>query len=372
MARKPAKPARRKPGTGSIRNKAGREKPWEAAFPIGRREYRYDSFATEAHARAHLDRLTAERDHVETPRNIAGGSQYLEAFLVAFLNRKAIKVKAKTLADYTYQCGLANEYYGVCRIDTIDRTAADALLLHYARRGYNNGSQLRMVMKQAFAYAVEEEYIKKNPFAKAVAPPVERRQGYAMTEAQRTRLLETVAGTPHAALWHLYSRLGLRHAEGLGLRWGDIDLERRTLSVAQQYTSLRGKIHKETPKTPKSRRTIPLPADVADLLRQHKLQQRQHAAQTPSWKEHGLVFASAVGTPIAQRNLMRSYKAILKRAGLWEGFTIHDLRHTADYLMERAGTPQSARMAILGHTTVDMDLHYTNHADMDDMRGAVG
>lgn len=112
MARKPAKPARRKPGTGSIRHKAGREKPWEAAFPIGRREYRYDSFATEAHARAHLDRLTAERDHVETPRNIAGGSQYLEAFLVAFLNRKAIKVKAKTLADYTYQCGLANEYCG--------------------------------------------------------------------------------------------------------------------------------------------------------------------------------------------------------------------------------------------------------------------
>ena len=142
MARKPAKPARRKPGTGSIRHKAGREKPWEAAFPLSRHEYRYDSFATEAAARAHLDRLTSERDHADTPRNIAGGSQYLEAFLVAFLNRKAVKVKAKTLADYTYQCGLANEYFGVCRIDAIDRTAADALLLHYARRGYHNAPHL--------------------------------------------------------------------------------------------------------------------------------------------------------------------------------------------------------------------------------------
>lgn len=157
MARKPAaadEPAqRRKPGTGTIRHKPGREKPWEAGFPIGRDDYRYDSFATRAEAAAHLDKLTTERDQEQ--RDVAGGSQRVEAFLVDFLNRKAPHVKRKTLADYTYQCGLAGEYLGNLRVDEVTRKHADEMLLHYHRNGYQNGDQLRMVCRQAFQYALD-------------------------------------------------------------------------------------------------------------------------------------------------------------------------------------------------------------------------
>lgn len=134
---------RRKRGTGTIRYKKGREKPWETSFSIGKDEYRYDYFATDTEARAHLDRLTAERDDAHAPRNIVGGSQRVDTFLVAFLNRKAPHIKAKTLADYTYQCGLAGEYLGTMRVDEVTRTTADAMLLYYHRRGYQNGDQLR-------------------------------------------------------------------------------------------------------------------------------------------------------------------------------------------------------------------------------------
>ena len=374
MARtaKPAKPPRRKRGTGSIRFKAGREKPWEAEFPIGRNEYRYDSFATRAEAAAYLDQLVAERDDPKAPRNIAGGAQRLDAFLVDFLNRKAPHIKRKTLADYTYQCGLAGEYLGGMRIDEIKRPHADAMLLYYHRRGYHNGAQLRMVCAQAFTYAVEEHYINENPFRKAVVPPVERREGVALSEAERMMLLLQARETWLEPLWHLYCRLALREGEGLGLRWGDLDRTNGTLTIAQQYTAIQGKVFKETPKTSKSRRTIPIPADLLALLDTHRARQRTHAADTPEWREHGLMFPSTVGTPLPPRNLMRRYKALLKAAGLPGTLTIHDLRHTALYHLEQAGVAESTRMALAGHTQPTMAKHYTSHATIEDMRRAIG
>src|SRR5215213_1364328 len=106
MARKPAKQPRRrrKPGTGTVRFKKGRSSPWEAEFPTRHGEHRYDYFDTQLDATAHLDRPVAERDSKEQPRNISGGSQRVEGFLVAFLNRKRLVIGPKTLADYTYQC----------------------------------------------------------------------------------------------------------------------------------------------------------------------------------------------------------------------------------------------------------------------------
>jgi Phage integrase family len=47
------------------------------------------------------------------------------------------------------------------------------------------------------------------------------------------------------------------------------------------------------------------------------------------WQEHGLVFPSQVGTPIGGRNLNRSFKRHLERAGLPRSFRFHDLRHTS-------------------------------------------
>ena len=61
------------------------------------------------------------------------------------------------------------------------------------------------------------------------------------------------------------------------------------------------------------------------------------------------------------------------RAGLSKQIRLHDLRHTALYLMEQDGTPQSVRMALAGHSAVAMASHYAEHAaqDLDALRAAV-
>jgi integrase len=69
-----------------------------------------------------------------------------------------------------------------------------------------------------------------------------------MTKASRDRL--------HAA-WRL-SLYGLRRGEVLGLRWSDIDLRARTLTVRQARVLVDYKVRIEEPKSRNGQRTLPL------------------------------------------------------------------------------------------------------------------
>lgn len=382
MAPRKSQPKRRKPGTGQIRYKKGRALPYEAAFPLGRDRYRYDYFSARSEAEAHLDQLVKERDSKEEPRNIPAGSQRVETFLPLWLEIRRPHLKPKTFLDYKYMCELVSGEIGSYRMDQVRREQADALLVYFHDRGFQNVGQMRMVLRQAFGYALEEGYIKKNPFTKAKAPPVERRKGIALTRQQRAHLLATAATEdrmrrddaiiPLCPLWHLYSRLGFRKGEGLALVWADIQMTDSgpTITIRYQLTNVGGKTEHGTPKG-KRARTAPLPRDLYDLLMDHKKLIIARAAADPKWENHGLVFPDAHGRRLSVWYVHNRWKKLRERAGLPSNIIIHDLRHTADYLMETAGVPRSARMAIVGHTTAAMDRHYTDHADMEAMRAAV-
>lgn len=369
MARKKAvpKPPRRKPGTGTIRFKKGRDLPWEAAFPLGHGRHRYDYFQSRKEADAHLNRLVEEARSKELPRNVTGGSQRVDDFFVKWLGLKEPHIKPKTFSNYQYLLELACIEIGKHRLDEVTREMAEAMLVFFQKRGFKNLSQMKTVCKEAFDYAEEEGYIRRNPFDKARVPPVERRKAIALTETQRAAYLAQYADHPLECLFHLYARVGLRRGEGEGLRWEDVDWDEGTITIVQQYTDVDGVTTESTPKSKRSRRTIPIPPDLLDALRMHRERQREHIAKAINWKEHGLVFPSEVGTPLRPRNINRLHDKMVARANVPD-VTVHDLRHTANYLLERQGAPESARMALLGHSAATMTKHYSDHADIEAMR----
>lgn len=383
--KKPARPARRKPGTGAIRHKRGRARPYETAFPIGTNEYRYDYHATAEEATAHLDRLTSERDSAHAPRNIAKGSQTVTQFLTAWLQIKASHVSAKTLQDYQYQCELSIAEIGGYRLDHVDRLMADTMLATFARQGYKNVAQMRMVMRQAFEYAFDNDYIHKNPFQKATAPRTTHRKAIALTEAQRAILLEAARieeGMPLLPLWHLCSRLALRRGEALGLRWSDIDFKTATITIRQQRTTVgSATITKDAPKGDKDGskvRTVPVYPDILELLEQHRADQMKRAAADPDWVLTGLVFVGEHGRAPAANRVNKRLAEIVTRVNsagvglLPKGLTPHSLRHTALTILALAGVPANVRKALSGHSTAKMDELYTSHAAIEDIRRALG
>lgn len=374
-----ASPKRRKPGTGSIRHKPGRDQPWEAAFPIGRGRARYDYFATRAEAEGHLDKLTAERDHATAPRNIAGGSQRVDAFLESWLTIKRPHLRPNSVHVYTYMAELAIEYIGSMRLDSVRREDIDRMLNDLAAKGLKSAGYVRTVLFQAFRYAVDEDYIIKNPAQRAKAPPVEKRVTAVLTAEERERMLATAADVDEwhtiklLPIWHLYSRCGLRRGEALGLKWSDVDLTARTITIRRQYIQIRGQCHLSDPKTKRSARSIPIPAQLADLLATHKaIQSRFAAAHPETWKLQGFVFTNETGSPVSPYTVVSRWAELRRVAQINPDVPLHGLRHTAQFLLEQAGTPTSILMALMGHTTVQTSLLYSDHAKIEDIRRAMG
>jgi integrase len=379
------KKKRRSPNTGTIRRKPGRALPFEAEFTHGDGAKQWDYFATTEEAAAHLDGLTAARDDEKAPLNTGKGAQTVTQFLTAWLGIKAAHVTEKTLLDYKYQCELAIDKIGRERLVSVDRLMADTMLAAFAREGYKNVSQMRMVMRQAFEYAFDNDYIRKNPFQKTKTPRVKHKKKVALTEAQRAVLLEAAcveSGMPLLPLWHLESRLAFRRGETLGLMWDDIDWKTGTITIQRQRTTVgNSTITKDAPKGDKDGdkiRTVPIPSDILELLKAHRLEQRKRKLAARVWEDTGFVFVGATGKPPAANRVNKRLREIVARVNadtpgtLPTELTPHMLRHTALTILALSGVPANIRKALSGHSTARMDELYTSHAQIEDVRRAIG
>jgi integrase len=80
------------------------------------------------------------------------------------------------------------------------------------------------------------------------------------------------------------------------------------------------------------------------------------------WHDHGLVFATEVGTPLHRGNLTsRSFKPLLEKASLPPSVRFHDLRHTCATLLLGKGVHPKLVQELLGHSNVSITLDTYSH-----------
>lgn len=105
-------------------------------------------------------------------------------------------------------------------------------------------------------------------------------------------------------------------------------------------------------KTKRSRRSLELPDRCVASLRAHREQQKIIRDKVGcAWTEHGLVFPSSVGTPMDRHNVLRSFRAAVKAAGLNpKEWTPRELRHSFVSLMSDAGVPIEKISQLVGHS----------------------
>lgn len=127
------------------------------------------------------------------------------------------------------------------------------------------------------------------------------------------------------AIW-----LGLRMSEVLGLRWGDIDLDKKVLHVR------RAKVDEgvKTTKTYSSQRDLPLPDHIAGLLGE------------PGPADQEVV-------RMTRRRILTVFHRICEEAGV-QPYRFHDLRHINASVMLAQGIPDKYAMERMGHATNNM------------------
>jgi integrase len=114
---------------------------------------------------------------------------------------------------------------------------------------------------------------------------------------------------------------------------------------------------------------VPAQEAIAALRAHRARQNEERLAAGANWADYGLVFATHLGTPLLQRNVIRDFKAALARAGLPQTIRFHDLRHAHATLMLRAGVPLKVASGRLGHgsigITADLYQHLAEDLDVD-------
>jgi integrase len=196
-------------------------------------------------------------------------------------------------------------------------------------------------LSKAFSNAVKEwHWLLDNPLRRVSKKPEPRGIVRYLSDEERVRLLDECRKSQYKPLYLLVLfaiTTGMRRGELFGLRWQDIDLDRR---VAVLQNTKNG-----------DRRSVPIVAEVAALLREHGKVRRL---------DNDLVFPS--DDPSAVWLFDKAWYQALKAAKV-KDFRFHDLRHSCASYLAMSGATTAEIAAVLGHRTLQMVKRYAHLSD---------
>lgn len=206
---------------------------------------------------------------------------------------------------------------------------------------------IHAIIRRSLNQAVRGGLLYRNP-TDAVSPPRPKREPPHTLSVEDAKLfLESVEDHPYYPIYLLAITTGMRKGELLGLHWEDIDLDRSTISIRRTLVDIQGKVHLGQPKSDSARRTISLPDNVCNVLKEIE-------------EDEGYVFKTATGNPISQRNLTRHFHKALEVVGLTR-IPFHSLRHTAATILLQANVHPRLVQEMLGHSTIVLTLDTYSH-----------
>jgi integrase len=322
----------------------------------GKRKQKWVSgFKTQRDAESHLTDLLGRQDRREV---IVEDKTPLGEYVTSWLTDREGELAPLSVTQYrsVLKNHIAPTTIGSMEIGKIRRAHIRSFDSALSKKGLAVATRnvVHAVLSRALADAVADDLIHTNPCVGG-RPRGDRtrepRKFTVWTEAELRSLLTAAAGERLSALWRVAVATGARRGELLGARWLDLDLERGTLTIAQQVTPTRGGVSISPLKTKGSHRTIRLdPATVAAVKRHQGAQKVERSLAGDAYADHDLVFPDELGQPIHPQRLTKEFAALRTAAGVRVG-RLHDLRHTSATHLLTAGVPVHIVSASLGHSS---------------------
>ena len=308
----------------------------------------------------------ADATYIDEHSDLENATDMLvDAWFEYWIDLKKKTVRPNTVRNYSerYERNIKN-VIGNKLLTEVKPIHCQKIFSDMADEGYKTTTiyQTRIALYNMLEFAKENEVIITNPCKKSVksdiGKPSDKKE--ALTIDDQRRFLAAAKGQSYEYQYRFALQTGLRTGELVGLKWEDINFERKTLTIerSMEFRYKVGEWRVGPPKSKSGYRTIPLTDEAICILKAQKEKNRKLKVIDKEWAD--TVFLCRKGQPVKNSTYDTALFKICDKAGI-KRFSMHVLRHTfATRCIEGGMTPKTLQK-ILGHSNIGITMNLYVH-----------
>lgn len=374
---------------GEMQRSSDKRYAYSYTDPLGRRKYIYaNDLVTLREREAQLT-----RDQLDGLDIYVAGKATVNFVFDRYMSLKT-NLRETTRSNYLYMYDrFIRDTFGEKKIADIKYSDVIQFYNHLIEKEglqINTLESIHTLLHPTFQLAVRDDIIRKNPTDGVMA---EVKKGsnkasgirHALTIVQQRTFMDYIANHPiYYHWWPLFTILlgtGCRIGEALGLRWEDLDYEKRVISINHNLTyyptgdNRSSERHISKPKTEAGMRSIPMLDSVKDAFEMLWEEQKENG-----WNDveidgmTGFIFCNRFGNVPNPQSVNRAIKRIVseynaaeavnakkehREAVMLPDFSAHHLRHTFCTRLCEKETNLKVIQSIMGHKDIQttMDIY---------------
>jgi integrase len=374
-------------GAGTIRQRG--ENSWQLRYRIGNDRFTKTVKGTKADAVKKLRELLNAGDKGEhvVPDKMTVSAWIDHWIAIGAPGRRKKKVGRRTLEDYaqklrTHVKPVLGDH-ALQKLQTID---VDKLYAGFeSKTSATTARNVHVIFKACLSAAVRAKLLARNPVDDVeVVPTAGTFDHDVLDDAELARL---VAGFKESTLYPIVAVCaftGARLREVIALRWEDVDLENRIITVSRAVEDVKGYRGVKAPKTERGIRTFKIDAPLAGLLAAHREKQQRLIAGIPDNAEVDLslirlpagtlLFPGGKGTDLTTlrcgRAVSRMFKHRIVKLGFPATLRLHDLRGSHETVLLDNGMNPKVVSERCGHDVATMLKAYAKRTKKADAAAA--
>ena len=215
---------------------------------------------------------------------------------------------------------------------------------------------IHRLLQQCMDQAVRDGLMTDNPARAFHYSKPKKVNANVLTPLEMEDYLDAAERLGYLPMFLLALTVGLRQGELIALKWSDLNVKERTLTISEQRSAERRELVEYGGET----RVIILTPEVVALL----LEEHAKHPNSPLMFMH-----PATLKPFSPQMVRRMHKEIIKEAGL-DHIRFTDLRHTFATMAISSGVDVKTLSSMLGHYSAGFTLDTYTHITNDMQRGA--
>lgn len=231
--------------------------------------------------------------------------------------------------------------------------------------GYHSNYNYYKLVNVMFNQAIRWEIMDRNPNAKANKPKKEHKEKNFYDVNQVKKLLDVLEfeSIKYKTLIVLALDSGARRSEICALRWSDIDLDTKMMSITKSLKVFDGVVDEKRAKTESSVRTIKLSESTIDLIKKYQeWQEAYKKVYNKKWtSKDNRIFTSVDGGYMHPSTCDHILRKIVRKYNL-DPICFHELRHTCASLLINSGVDPKTVSKRLGHSDTSITMEIYTHA----------